>query len=150
MKRAFPVHFPSFLQGISPAHPITQSLDTQFWANIYSNKITSDECLSEVRSLLSCPSKIVVVRNFLGDEAQTFIDFLDQVSKLCAPVPQKTKTFNAGSCPAIHRGRTSPPGLAAHFQDLQSPQDHTCLIYSSTGARTSREHLLPRRVRIRV
>lgn len=44
--------------------------------------VTSNECLSEVRSLLSCPVKITVARSFRGNEAQTFIDFLDQVSRL--------------------------------------------------------------------
>jgi len=44
--------------------------------------VTSDECLSEVRSLLSCPTKINVTRSFRGNEAQMFIDFLDQVSKI--------------------------------------------------------------------
>jgi hypothetical protein len=65
-------------------HRLIQSLDMQFWASIYSTEITSNECLSKVRSLLSCRSKITVIRGFQGNEAQTFIDFLDQVSKLCA------------------------------------------------------------------
>ena len=62
-------------------HRLTKSLDMQFWANIYSMEITSNECLSKVQSLLSCPSKIAAARSFQGDEAQTFIDFLDRVSK---------------------------------------------------------------------
>ena len=52
----------------------------QFWANIYSTDITSSECLSEVLSLLNCPSRIAVARSLQGSEAQTFIDFLDRVS----------------------------------------------------------------------
>ena len=47
-------------------------------------EVTSDECLSEVRSLLSCPSKITVARNLQGDEAQFFINFLDQVGGFCS------------------------------------------------------------------
>ena len=62
-------------------HQLTESLDVQFWANIYSTEITSNECLSKVQALLSCPSKIAVARSFQGDEARTFIDFLDRVSK---------------------------------------------------------------------
>ena len=53
-----------------------------FWEIIYSLEITSNECLSEVRSLLNCPSKIAVARNFRGSEAQAFVDFLDKVSRL--------------------------------------------------------------------
>ncbi|KAF9651394.1 kinase-like protein [Thelephora ganbajun] len=51
----------------------------QFWANIYTMEITSNECLTEVRSLLSCRSNINITRNFRGNEAQMFINFLDGV-----------------------------------------------------------------------
>ena len=61
-----------------------ESLDIQFWTSIFSSEITSDECLSKVRSLLSCLSKITVARSFKGNEAQAFVDFLDRVSNLCA------------------------------------------------------------------
>jgi len=64
---------------------LVESLDVQFSTNIYSMEVTSNECLSEIRSLLSCPSKITVARSFQGNEAQTFIDFLDRVSKPCVP-----------------------------------------------------------------
>ena len=47
-------------------------------------KVTSSECISELQSLLNCPSKISAVRDLQGNEAQTFANFLDQVSKLCA------------------------------------------------------------------
>ncbi|KAF9780033.1 kinase-like domain-containing protein [Thelephora terrestris] len=40
---------------------------------------TSDECLSELRSLLRCQTKITAARNLQGNEALTFVDFLDQV-----------------------------------------------------------------------
>jgi hypothetical protein len=67
-------------------NPLIEVLDMQFWANIYSTEITSNECLSEVLSLLSCPSRIAVARSLRENEAQTFIDFLDRVStKLHAP-----------------------------------------------------------------
>lgn len=58
--------------------------DTQFWANIYSLEIPSNECLSTIRSLLSCPTNINVAMSFQGDEAQKLIDFLDQASKHCS------------------------------------------------------------------
>ncbi|KAF9648137.1 kinase-like protein [Thelephora ganbajun] len=61
------------------------SLDVQFWTNIYSVDITSNECLSKVRTLLSCPSKIAVARSFQGNEAQIFIDFLDRVLTQSCP-----------------------------------------------------------------
>ena len=54
--------------------------DIRFWANIYSMSIDSSQCLSEVQSLLSCSSGIALVRSFRGNEAQMFVDFLDQVS----------------------------------------------------------------------
>ncbi|KAF9783953.1 hypothetical protein BJ322DRAFT_1109806 [Thelephora terrestris] len=54
-------------------------INIPFWTNICFVEITSDECLSEVESLLSCPSKIAIARSFRGSEAQTFVDFLDQV-----------------------------------------------------------------------
>jgi len=56
-------------------------------------EVTSDEYLSEVRSLLNCPSKITRVRNLRGDEAQMFIDSLDRVSKLgpCFSVTYRVK-----------------------------------------------------------
>ncbi|KAF9651759.1 kinase-like protein [Thelephora ganbajun] len=62
--------------------------DTQFWANFYTVEITSDECLSEVGSLLNCSSKITVARSLRGNEAQAFVDFLDRrglrlLSKIC-------------------------------------------------------------------
>ena len=66
-------------------HQLTESSDAQFWADIYSLEVPSNECLSWVQSLLSSPSKITVARSFQGSEAQTFVDFLDRVSKLCPP-----------------------------------------------------------------
>ncbi|KAF9647138.1 kinase-like protein [Thelephora ganbajun] len=60
-------------------HLVIDSLDVQFWTNIYSMEITSNECLSEVRYLLNCPSKIALSKRFRGNDAQTFIEFLDQV-----------------------------------------------------------------------
>ena len=44
-------------------------------------EIASDECLTEIRSLLSCRSNLNVVRGFKGGKAQEFVDFLDQVSE---------------------------------------------------------------------
>ena len=41
---------------------------------------TSDECISEIRSLLSCPSKACLAKRLEGDEAKMFIDCLDRVS----------------------------------------------------------------------
>ena len=59
---------------------LIESSDIQFSTNIYSTEVAPNECLSEVRSLLSCPSKIDAVRNLQGNDAQTFVDFLDRVS----------------------------------------------------------------------
>ena len=65
---------------------LTDSSDKQFWTNIYSAEVNLSECLTNVQSLLSCPSKIAVAQSFQGNDAQIFIDFLDQVSKSgCAP-----------------------------------------------------------------
>ena len=84
--RTFVVDMTRFAGCCSPS-PIADadqclmdSLDIQFWTNLYSVEITSSECLSEVQSLLGCPSKIAHARSFRGREAQMFVDFLDQVS----------------------------------------------------------------------
>ena len=74
----------------SPAHQFIS--DVQFWANIYSVKITSDECLTKVQSLLTRRSNMNVARSFQGNEAQTFIDFLDRVSKPHRGVPRASAT----------------------------------------------------------
>ena len=66
-------------------HRLIQSLGVQFWSNFSSMETTSNECLAKVRSLLNCKSEMNVARGFRGDEAQTFIDFIDRVSKSCAP-----------------------------------------------------------------
>ena len=55
------------------------------WADICSLETPSNECLSIVQSLLSCPTEITVARSFQGGEAQRLIDFLDRVSKPCYP-----------------------------------------------------------------
>jgi len=44
----------------------------------------------KVRTLLSCRSSMNVARSFQGNEAQTFIDFLDQVS--CNRLPRASIT----------------------------------------------------------
>lgn len=77
-----PIEAPHFSEPLEPQrdHRLRESLDTQYWAAIYSMEITSSSCLSEVESLLNCPSKIALVRGLQGSEAQAFIDFLDQVS----------------------------------------------------------------------
>ena len=61
-----------------------ESLGVQFWDNVLSPEIPSDEPLSTVRSLLTCPTNIAVARSLQGDEAQRLIDFLDQVSRFCS------------------------------------------------------------------
>lgn len=61
---------------------LIESLDTQVWADVCSMEINSNECISKVRSLLSCRSGMIVARSFNGNEARTFVDFLDRVSKL--------------------------------------------------------------------
>ena len=68
-------------------HPLIESLDTHSLIDICSMEITSDECLSEVHSLLSCQSKITAAKNLQGNEAHIFIDFLDRVSGHCVPSP---------------------------------------------------------------
>jgi len=65
-------------------HQLVESSGTQFWSDLYSIEVTSDECLAKVQTLLSSQSSINIIRSFEGNEAQTFIDFLDQVSGLCA------------------------------------------------------------------
>ena len=47
--------------------------------------ITSVEGLSDITMLVQSPSKIHVARNLVGDQAQSFIDLIDQVSDLGKP-----------------------------------------------------------------
>jgi len=61
-------------------HRPSEPSDKQLWANIYSIEVTSKECLTRVQTLLSCRSGINAARSFQGNEAQMFIDLLDQVS----------------------------------------------------------------------
>jgi len=71
-------------------HQPTELLDMRFSANTYSMEVTSDECLSEVRSLLSCSYEITHARSLRGNEAQMFIDFLDRVSELTILFPDNS------------------------------------------------------------
>ena len=59
---------------------LIEPLDVKYSANIHSMKITSNECISEVQSLLSCPLKISRTRSIQGNQAQSFVDSLDRVS----------------------------------------------------------------------
>ena len=69
-----------------PIRSLTQCSpsDAQFWSDLYTLEVTSDECISKVRSLLNCPSKVAVARSFQGSGARTFVNFLDQVSEFQA------------------------------------------------------------------
>ena len=119
-------------------HWLTKIPDIRFWMNVPSSKITSRECLSEVRSLLNCASNIAFVRTFRGSEAQMFVDFLDQVSKSFQPSYTGNLTAtNAGARPVAPRQQTPAAELTAYSQDVQSSQDPTLIIYSSGGAHTS-------------
>lgn len=77
---------------------IIESLDTRFWSYLYSIEVSSDECLAKVQALVSNRSSIIVIRSFKGNEAETFINFLDQVSKLCVQCFDDLKALIVGSC----------------------------------------------------
>lgn len=62
------------------ARRLTESSDKQSWTNIYTTKVTSNECLSKVQSLFSCRSNTNVARSFRGNDAQVFAGFLDRVN----------------------------------------------------------------------
>jgi len=66
-------------------HRLIIFLGARFSTNIRSTGITSDECISEVQSLLGCSFKITLAMSIQGNEAQTFVDLLDQVSRLWVP-----------------------------------------------------------------
>ena len=55
-------------------------------------EIPSNECLSKIQSLVSCPTKITVVRSFRGNQARAIINLLDRVSNPSVPVPQQLKS----------------------------------------------------------
>ena len=92
---------PGTLHPPRSGHSPIELPDTQPWVNIYTMEVTSNECLSKVRSLLSCRSSMNTARSFQGNEAQTFIDFLDKVSKSCA------QSFNNSRCQTQVLARSS-------------------------------------------
>jgi len=61
-------------------HRLIEASGAQFWTSIYSIDVTSNECPAKVQTLLSCRSSVNVARSLQGNDAQIFIDFLDQVS----------------------------------------------------------------------
>lgn len=112
----------------------------QFCSDLYALEVTSDECLSKVRFLLSCPSEVSAVRDLQGSQAETFIEFLDRVRELCRSCFRDLlRGPNAGSPATASRRQIPAAGFTTPFQDLQSPGDHTRLVYSSTGIYTYRE-----------
>ena len=60
------------------SHRLT--LDVLSWDAIFSTDVTSPEGLSSIATLLHSPSKTADARSLHGDQAQRFIDLLDQVS----------------------------------------------------------------------
>ena len=80
---------PSSLSSQRMDHPLTKSLEDCLSSDVYALEVASDECVSRVQSLLSCPSKISAARNFQGSQAETFVEFLDRVSKPYAPCFRK-------------------------------------------------------------
>ena len=112
---------------------LIESSAVQTWESIYSMPITSDECVSEVRSILNCRSKIQSIRNLRGNEAQNFVDFLDQVST--SSLPCLNDSWSRTGAHSIVPGQQIPAsGYTASLQDLQSPRYHPLLIYSSNGS----------------
>jgi len=55
-------------------------LDALFWDVIFSTDVASPEGLSNIATLLCSPPKVADARSLHGDQAQRFIDLLDQVS----------------------------------------------------------------------
>ena len=139
----------SFVQG-QIDHWLINSSDIRFWTKIYSMEVTSGECLSEVQFLLNCPSKITFARGFCGNEAQTFIDFLDRVRAQRAKFRgDNSERQNTGTRMWLPRSQTPAARPTTSFQDLRSTSDYTLFIYSPTGALARRADPLPRRVRRR-
>ena len=60
---------------------LMETLGTPSRTGTYPMDVTSDECLSEIRTFLSCPFRITAVMGFRGNAAQVFVDFLDRVSR---------------------------------------------------------------------
>ena len=84
-------------------------------------EITSSECLSEVQFLLNCPSKITFARSFCGNEAQTFIDFLDRVRVQRAKYRgDDLERQITGSRMWLPRSQTLAARPTTSFQDLRS------------------------------
>ena len=113
-----------------------------------SMEITSDECISEVKSLLNCPSKVATARSLQGVEAQTLIDLLDKVRTPTMSCP-KNLTHQTGAYAIVSGRQTLAPVFAASLQDLQGPRYHPLLLSSQCRAHSCREGSLPRRIRRR-
>ena len=137
--------------GASPLCPswvdqwLIGSLGVQIRAGICSTEITSDERISEVRSLLSCPFKIATARSLQGVEAQTLVDFLDKVRIPTMSCPNNS-THQTGAYTIVSGRQTLAPVFAASLQDLQGSRYHPLLLSSQCRAHSCREGSLPRRV----
>ena len=70
--------------------------------DIHSTGVASNECISEVKSLLSCSFKINLAVSVQEDGAQKLVDFLDQVSRLCDPCLGSLRC-RIGSCAVMPR-----------------------------------------------
>ena len=108
-------------------------------------EITSDECISEVRSLLNCPLKIATARSLQGVEAQTLINLLDEVRKPTMPYPNNS-THQTGAYAIVSGRQTLVPVFVASLQDLQGSRYYPLLVSSQYRAHSCREGSLPRRI----
>ena len=129
---------PSLLRPQLVEHPMTNPPNIQFWTNMYSMDVASGECISAVQSLLSCPSKISLARNFRGNEAQTFIDFLDQVSYLSPSCYYLAYVPHAGPRALVSRWPVLAKGLTAYSQNLQSTEDRAFIVSPASGTHPHR------------
>jgi len=123
---------PPLLYLQCPNHPFIESSDTQFWTNLYTMDVTSDECLSKIQILLTCSSMIAVARSFRGNQAQMFIDFLDRVSRpYTYPVLQPSEALNTGPFMLMPRRQAPAARFTAPLKDMQCPGHHSRLICPS-------------------
>ena len=77
-----PSHRHPPLRSVRIDRCLAEALDACSLTGEYPMEITPRECFSKIGALLCCPSRVTAARSLRGNEAQEFVDLLDQVSEL--------------------------------------------------------------------
>ena len=112
--------------------------DPPAWKRLISHTLAKDERLSLITTTFSDHNQIEMVRHLSGDDAQAFVDMIDEVS-LCVLSSSKncrlTSTQTSASyrlVPGLYRA-TDPQEVSARFiPDLWPPSLGSTIIENST------------------